>query len=128
MNIRQKVTVAALLTGFALASNPAQADVLGFSIALPEIAAVTAEVGKTVAADVTAYLRSAISAPRVTRKHQSPSVTIEELGTAAMETATMETATMETITVVATRLPPQATEALAQNTSRTAQATSPTRL
>jgi hypothetical protein len=123
MNIRQKVTVAALLTGFALASNPAQADVLGFSIALPEIAAVTAEVGKTVAADVTAYLRSAISAPRVTRKHQSPSVTIEELGTAAMETATMET-----ITVVATRLPPQATEALAQNTSRTAQATSPTRL
>jgi hypothetical protein len=121
MNIRQKVTVAALLTGFALASNPAKADVLGFSIALPEIAAVTAEVGKTVAADVTAYLRSALSAPRVTRKHQSPSVTIEEMGA-------METTTMETITVVATRLPALATESLAQNTSRTAQTTSPTRL
>lgn len=126
MNIRQKVTVAALLTGFVLASNPAKADVLGFSIALPEIAAVTAEVGKTVAADVTAYLRGALSAPRVTRKHQSPSVTIEEMG--AMETTTMETTTMETITVVATRLPALASESLAQNTSRTAQTTSPTRL
>jgi hypothetical protein len=123
MNIRQKVTVAALLTGFALASNPAKADVLGFSVALPEIAAVTAEMGKTIAADMTAYLRNALSEPRVTRKHQSPTVTIEELGSTAMEAATMET-----ITVVATRLPPQATESLAQNTSRTAQTTSPTRL
>lgn len=123
MNIRQKVTVAALLTGFALASNPAKADVLGFSVALPEIAAVTAEMGKTIAADMTAYLRNALSEPRVTRKHQSPTVTIEELGSSAMETAAMET-----ITVVATRLPPQATESLAQNTSRTAQTTSPTRL
>ena len=123
MNIRQKVTVAALLTGFALASNPAKADVLGFSVALPEIAAVTAEMGKTIAADMTSYLRNALSEPRVTRKHQSPTVTIEELGSSAMETAAMET-----ITVVATRLPPQATESLAQNTSRTAQTTSPTRL
>lgn len=123
MNIRQKVTVAALLTGFALASNPAKADVLGFSVALPEIAAVTAEMGKTIAADMTAYLRNALSEPRVTRKRQSPTVTIEELGSSAMETAAMET-----ITVVATRLPPQATESLAQNTSRTAQTTSPTRL
>lgn len=123
MNIRQKVTVAALLTGFALASNPAKADVLGLSVALPEIAAVTAEMGKTIAADMTAYLRNALSEPRVTRKHQSPTVTIEELGWTATETAAMET-----ITVVATRLPPQATESLAQNTSRTAQTTSPTRL
>lgn len=123
MNIRQKVTVAALLTGFALASNPARADVLGFSVALPEVAAVTAEIGKTIAADVAGYLSSALSAPRMTRKHQSPTVTIHEMGT-----PTIETAAMETITVVATRLPPQATESLAQNTSRTAQATSPTRL
>ena len=72
MNIRQKVTVAALLTGFALASSPAKADVLGFSVALPEIAAVTAEIGKSIAADVAGYLSSALSAPRMTRKHQSP--------------------------------------------------------
>jgi hypothetical protein len=101
MNIRQKVTVVALLTGFALASNPAKADVLGFSVALPDIAAVTAEIGKTIAADVTGYLSSALTAPRVTRKHQSPTVTIEE---------------METVIVAATRLP-AATESLAQSES-----------
>ena len=37
MNIRQKFTVAALLTSFVLASNPAKADVLGFSVALPDL-------------------------------------------------------------------------------------------
>ena len=53
-----------------------------------------------VAADVARYLRNALSAPRVTRTRQSPTVTIDE-----METIVMATATMETITVVATRLP-----------------------
>jgi hypothetical protein len=95
MNVLQKVTVAALLTGFALASNPARADVLGFSVAVPDLSAVTAEVGKMVAADMTAYLRNALLAPRVTRKHQSP-----------------------TVTVVATRLP-QAIESLAQASTPT---------
>ena len=76
MNTRAKVTVAALLSVFAMASNPAKADVLGFSVALPDLGAVTAEVDKIVAADVTAYMRSALSVPRVTRKHQSPTVTI----------------------------------------------------
>jgi hypothetical protein len=102
MSIRANLTVVALLTGFALASNPVKADVLGFSVALPEIGAVTAEVGKVIAADMTAYLRNALSVPRVTRKHQSPTVTIEE---------------METVTVVATRLP-AATEALAQTDAK----------
>ena len=104
MKIRQTFTVAALLTGFALASNPAKADVLAFSAALPNVGTVTAEVGKIVAADLTAYLRNALGAPRVTRPRQSPTVTIQQI----------ETATMETITVVATRLPPLATESLAQ--------------
>lgn len=104
MNTRQKFTVAALLTGFALASNPAKADVLGFSVTLPDVGAVTAEVTRIVAADLTAYMRNALSAPRVTRKHQSPTVTIAQVGTTAMET----------VTVVATRLPPLATESLAQ--------------
>lgn len=111
MNTRAKLTVVALFSVFALASNPARADVLGFSVALPDVSAVTAEVGKMVAADMTSFLRNAISAPRLTRKHQSPSVTILE----------MDPATIETITVVATRLPPQATESLAQ-------ASTPTRL
>jgi hypothetical protein len=102
MSIRANLTVVALLTGFALASNPVKADVLGFSVALPEIGAVTAEVGKVIAADMTAYLRNALSVPRVTRKHQSPTVTIEE---------------METVTVLATRLP-AATEALAQSDAK----------
>jgi hypothetical protein len=102
MSIRANLTVVALLTGFALASNPVKADVLGFNVALPEIGAVTAEVGKVIAADMTAYLRNALSVPRVTRKHQSPTVTIEE---------------METVTVVATRLP-AATEALAQTDAK----------
>ena len=126
MNTRAKLTVVALFSVFALASNPARADVLGFSVALPDVSAVTAEVGKMVAADMTAYLRNALLAPRVTRKHQSPSVTVREV----VETTTMETVTVvatrlaptiETVTVVATRLPPQATEALAQ-------ASTPTRL
>ena len=107
MNTRAKVTVAAMLSVFAMASNPAKADVLGFSVALPDLGAVTAEVTKIVAADVTAYMRSALSVPRVTRKHQSPTVTIAELGTS----------TMETVTVVATRLPPLATESFAQASS-----------
>jgi hypothetical protein len=72
---------------------------------------VTAEVGKMVAADMTAYLRNALLAPRATRKHQSPTVTIDVI----------DPATIETVMVVATRLPPQATESLAQ-------ASTPTRL
>src|SRR5262247_2436224 len=53
MNTRAKLTVVALFSVFALASNPARADVLGFSVALPDVSAVTAEVGKMVAADMT---------------------------------------------------------------------------
>ena len=125
MNMLQKMTGAALLTGFALASNPARADVLGFSVALPDVSAVTAEVGKMVAADMTAYLRNALLAPRVTRKHQSPTVTIAAIDPATIETVTVVASrldpTIETVTVVASRLPPQATEALAQ-------ASTPTRL
>lgn len=105
MNTRAKFTVVALLSVFAMASNPAKADVLGFSIKLPDVGAVTAEVGKIVAADLTAYMRSALSEPRVTRKHSSPTVTIEE---------------METVIVAATRLP-AATESLAQSESHTRQ-------
>ncbi|HEY7641911.1 MAG TPA: hypothetical protein VH814_19430 [Steroidobacteraceae bacterium] len=88
-----------------MASNPAKADVLGFSVALPGVSAVAAEVTKIVAADLTAYMRNALSAPRATHKRQSPTVTIAEVSA---------TTTMETITVVATRLPPLATESLAQ--------------
>ena len=98
MNTRAKFTVVALLSVFALASNPVKADVLGFSVSVPDIGAVTAEVGKIIAADMTSALRGALSQPRVTHKRQSPTVTIEE---------------METVLVVATRLP--ATEALAQS-------------
>jgi hypothetical protein len=136
MNIRQKFTVAALLTSFVLASNPAKADILGFSAALPSIGAVTAEAAKVVAADVGSFLRNALSAPRATRTRQSPTVTINQVvETTTMETVTvvatrlppqMETITvvatrlpMETITVVATRLPPLATESLAQVSTRT---------
>ena len=54
----EKFTVVALLTGFALASNPAR-PTLGFSVALPSLGAVTAEVTKIVAADLTASLRNA---------------------------------------------------------------------
>ena len=108
MNTRAKFTVVALLAGFALASNPAKADVLGFSVTLPSIGAVTAEVTKMVAADLTASLRRALSEPRVTRTRQSPTVTITEV---------VETTAMETVTVVATRLPPQATETFAQANS-----------
>ena len=122
MNIRQKLTVVALLSSVALASNPVKADVLGFSGTLPSIGAVTAEVAKIVAADVTSYLRNAISAPRVTRVRQSPTVTVHEIvETAAMETVTVVATrlpAMETVTVVATRLPPLATETLAQANTR----------
>ena len=130
MNTRAKLTVVALFSVFALASNPARADVLGFSAALPDVSAVTAEVGKMVAADMTAYLRNALLAPRVTRKHQSPTVTIAAIDPATIETAAIETVTVvasrlettiETVTVVASRLPPLATESLAQ-------ASTPTRL
>jgi hypothetical protein len=105
MNNRAKLTVVALLSVFAVASNPAKADVLGFSVKLPDVGAVTAEVGRIVAADLTAFLRNALSEPRVTRKHSSPTVTIEE---------------METVIVAATRLP-AATESLAQSESHTRQ-------
>ena len=126
MNTRAKLTVVALFSVFALASNPARADVLGFSVALPSVSAVTAEVGKIVAADVTAYLRNALLAPRVTRKHQSPTVTVSQIDDAAtIETVTVVASrlapTIETVTVVATRLAPLASEALAQ-------ASTPTRL
>jgi hypothetical protein len=90
-----------MLSVFAMASNPAKADVLGFSVTLPNLGAVTTEVGKVVAADLTAFMRSALSAPRVTRKHSSPTVTVEE---------------METVIVAATRLP-AATQSLAQSES-----------
>jgi hypothetical protein len=86
MNNRAKFTVVALLSVFAMASNPAKADVLGFSVSM------------------TAYMRNALSAPRATVKRHSPTVTVAEVGATAMET----------ITVVATRLPPLATESLAQ--------------
>jgi hypothetical protein len=110
MNTRANLTVVALLSVFALATNPAKADVLGFSVSLPSIGAVTAEVGKIVAADLTASLRKALSEPRVTRTRQSPTVTVSEV---------VESATMETVTVVASRLPPLATESLAQASTRT---------
>jgi hypothetical protein len=123
MNTRAKFTVVALFSVFAFASNPAKADVLGFSGTLPGIGAVTAEVAKVVAADVTAYLRNAISAPRITRTRQSPTVTVHQVvETAAMETVTVVATrlpAMETVTVVATRLPPLATETLAQANTRT---------
>jgi hypothetical protein len=111
MNTRAKLTVVTMFSMFALASNPARADVLGFSVALPSVGSVTAEIGKMVAADVTSYLRNALLAPRVTRKRRSPKVTIDVI----------DPATIETVMVVATRLPPQATESLAQ-------ASTPTRL
>jgi hypothetical protein len=119
MNTRAKLTVVALFSVFALASNPARADVLGFSVALPSIGSVTAEVGKMVAADVSAYLRNALLAPRVTRKHQSPTVTVSQIDDAAtIETVTVVASrlapTMETVTVVASRLPPLSSESLAQ--------------
>jgi hypothetical protein len=104
MNNRAKFTVVALLSVFAMASNPAKADVLGFSVSMPDVGAVTAEVTRIVAADLTAYMRNALSAPRATVKRHSPTVTVAEVGATAMET----------ITVVATRLPPLATESLAQ--------------
>lgn len=110
MNTRAKFTVVALFSVFAFASNPAKADVLGFSGTLPSIGAVTTEVAKLVAADVTSYLRNAVSAPRVTRTRTSPTVTIHQV---------VETTTMETVTVVATRLPPLATETFAQANTRT---------
>ena len=124
MNIRQKLTVVALLSSVALASNPAKADVLGFPGNLPSIGALTTEVATIVAADVTAYLRHAISAPRVTRTRHSPTVTVHQVvETAAMETVTVVATrlppAMETVTVVATRLPPLATETLAQANTRT---------
>ena len=125
MNTRAKMTVVAMFSVFALASNPARADVLGFSAALPDFSAMTVEVGKMVAADMTAYLRNALLAPRVTRKHQSPTVTIDVIEPATIETVTVVATrlepTIETVTVVASRLPPLATEALAQ-------ASTPTRL
>ena len=109
MNTRQKFTIVALLSSFALVSNPAKADVLGFSVSMPEIGAVTAEVGKIVAADVTGYLRNALSAPRIARKRQSPTVSIKQV----------DAATIETVTVVATRLPPAAATQLAHTGTRT---------
>ena len=123
MNTRAKFTVVALFSVFAFASNPAKADVLGFSGTLPSLGAVTTEVAKIVAADVTSYLRNAISAPRVTRTRTSPTVTVHQVvETAAMETVTVVATrlpAMETVTVVATRLPPQATETFAQANTRT---------
>jgi hypothetical protein len=123
MNTRAKFTVVALFAVFAFVSNPAKADVLGFSGTLPSIGAVTAEVAKIVAADVTSHLRNAIGAPRVTRTRQSPTVTVHQVvETAAMETVTVVATrlpAMETVTVVATRLPPLATETLAQANTRT---------
>jgi hypothetical protein len=108
---------------FALASNPARADVLGFSVALPSVGTVASEVAKIVAADLTASLRNAVLAPRVARVHRSPTVTVHEVA----ELAPMETVTvvatrlpaMETVTVVATRLPPLPAETLAQANTRT---------
>ena len=118
MNTRAKLTVVTLFSVFALASNPARADVLGFSVAVPDLGAATAEVGKMVAADVTAYLRNALLAPRVTRKHQSPTVTVSQIDTATIETVTVVASrlapTIETVTVVASRLPALSSESLAQ--------------
>ena len=96
MNIRAKFTVVALFSVFAFASNPAKADVLGFSGTLPSLGAVTTEVGQDRRRRRDAYLRNAVSAPRVTRTRQSPTVTVHQI---------VETAAMETVTVVATRLP-----------------------
>ena len=123
MNTRAKVTVVTLFSVFALASNPARADVFGFSVALPSFGTVTAEVAKIVAADLTASLRNAVLAPRATRVHRSPTVTVYQIDPIETVTvvATRLAPTIETVTVVATRLPPLASEALAQ-------ASTPTRL
>jgi hypothetical protein len=132
MNTRANLTVVALLTSFALASNPAKADVLGFSVGLPTISALTAEVGRTISADATAYLRNALSEPRIIRKRQSPTVTVRVVPvseTAGIETVTVAASRLpaiETVTVVATRLP--AVESLAMDASRAPQDSSRTRL
>jgi hypothetical protein len=105
MNTLTKVTVAALLAGLSLGSAAsAHAQGLGFSGMLPDVGALTAEVGKAIASDLTSYLGKAVKAPRATRTRQSPSVSIEAI---------------ETVMVVATRLP--AKESLQQDVTRTAQ-------
>lgn len=105
MNTITKVTVAALLAGLSLGSTvSARAEGLGFSGTLPNVAALTAEVGKAIASDLTSYLGNALKAPRATRTRQSPSVSIEAI---------------ETVVVVASRLP--AEESRQQDVTRTAQ-------
>lgn len=107
MNTLQKFTTTALITGLALGSTAsARADVLGFSVSLPDISTVTAEVGKAIAVDLAAHLRNAPKAPRARRTRQSPSVSIEA---------------METVVVVATRLP-SLDQSSEQEMTRTAQA------
>jgi hypothetical protein len=89
MNTLKKITAAVLLGVLALGLNvPARADAhqCGF-----DFSAATAAVTRQIAADVASQMGKALSAPRVVRVRQSPSVTISEIA--------------ELVVVVATRLP-----------------------
>lgn len=78
MNTLKKLPVGVILGVLALAATgPARAaEVFGFE--LPDLSAITVEIGKTIAADVKAQLHAALKAPRAVRVRKSPSVSIIE--------------------------------------------------
>jgi hypothetical protein len=78
MNTLKKLSTGAILGVLALTSTaPARATEV-FRVSLPDLSIVTSEIGRSIAANVTAQLRAALKAPRVQRQRQSPSVSITE--------------------------------------------------
>ncbi|MGH8176260.1 MAG: hypothetical protein ACREV5_08380 [Steroidobacter sp.] len=86
MNTFKKFSMGVVLGVLALTASAAPSSAAEvFGVALPDLSAVTAEVSKFVAREVTSQLRNALNAPRQTRVRQSPSVTIVEAGAVVVE-------------------------------------------
>jgi hypothetical protein len=86
MNTLKKFSMGVVLGVLALTASatPASAAEL-FGIKLPELSTLTAEVSKTIAAEMTAQLRKALNAPRPTRVRRPPSVRVIETAEVVVE-------------------------------------------
>jgi hypothetical protein len=86
MNTLKKFSMGVVLGVLALTATttPANAAEL-FGIGLPELSTVTAEVSKTIAAEMTAQLRNALKTPRPTRVRRPPSVRVIETAEVVVE-------------------------------------------
>ena len=88
MNTFKKLAIGVVLGLLALAGTGPTRAVEVFGFELPDLSAITGEIGKTIAADVKAQLHAALEVPRAARVRKSPSVSIIEVDAMVVVEAT----------------------------------------